>query len=169
MTQSVSSELTPHNRSLGLQSSAAPALPWGGGVFTAPVGSQGSGRGHPSQQRAMGAGAAGWEPGQARSIQGSAEVAPGGGEAWRGQPHGTVCALSDRGLLWADLAAGARGTEDCTESKIHLSPLPCPLCHIPSTKRETRKGNRSWRGQRSHDRSRVDNHTHDCVVPRAFS
>ena len=37
----------------------------------------------------MGAGAAGWEPGQPGSIQGPAEVAPGYGKGWRGQPQGT--------------------------------------------------------------------------------
>lgn len=43
------------------------------------------------------------------------EMARGGG----GSPRGPVCAL-----LWAELAAGARGAEDCTESKPHLSLYP---------------------------------------------
>ena len=60
----------------------------------------------------------------------------GGPRRQRGQPQGPVYALSNCVLLWAELAAGARGTENCTESKIHLSLLPCHLCPIPCTRRE---------------------------------
>ena len=83
-------------------------------------------------------------PGQPGSTQGPAEVAPGDGEWWRKQPQGPVYALSNCVLLWAELAAGVRGTENSTESKIHLSLLLCHLCPIPSTRerleRETEAG-----------------------------
>lgn len=135
----------------------------------APVGSQGSGRGHPTQQRrwvqALQAGSQG-KQGASRGLQRwPQEMARGGG----GSPRGPVCALSNRVLLWAGLAAGVRGTEDCSESKIHLSLLPVISVTYHLQEEKHGKGNRSWRGERSHDHSRVDNHTRDCVVSRAFS
>lgn len=53
-------------------------------------------------------------------------------------------------------------------SLICLSTLSS-LSHTTYKKRNTGKGSRSWRGERSHDRRRVDNHTHDCVLSRASS
>ena len=43
------------------------------------------------------------------------------------------------------------------------------MSHTIYKKRKTGKGNRSGRGERGHDRSRVDNHTRDYVLSRAFS
>ena len=64
----------------------------------------------------------------------------GGPRIWQGveraAPGNQSTHLSNCVLLWAELAAGARETENCTESKIHLSLPPCHLCPIPSTRRE---------------------------------
>lgn len=60
------------------------------------------------------------------------ETARGG----EGSPRELVYASSSRVLIWAECAAGTRGTENWTGSKTHLPPPPCHFCHMPSTRRE---------------------------------